>query len=141
MGDFSLFTEMLAGMSYRLRNEGVYLCLRLAFYVPFPLMGKEPKDQGRLHRTSPRLSKRLTFKSGSAFRECKRKRPSLKVKRLAIPCGRFPARRPGLPTHPGRALANPPTVSVVFTFVLNDTFPLQTLMADKDPPSLTPPED
>ena len=61
---------MQAGMSYRafplLRGfpkgggfRRVYLCLRLAFYVPFPLMGKEPKDQGRLHRTSPRLSKRL----------------------------------------------------------------------------------
>ena len=33
---FSLFTEMLAGMSYRPRDEGVYLCLRLAFYVPSP---------------------------------------------------------------------------------------------------------
>ena len=33
----------------------------------------------------------------------KRKRPSVKVKRLAILCGRFPARRPGLPAHPGLA--------------------------------------
>ena len=47
MSGFSLFTEAPAGMSYRLRDEGAYLCLRLAFYVPFPLMGKEPKDQGR----------------------------------------------------------------------------------------------
>jgi hypothetical protein len=30
---------------------------------------KQPKNQGRLHRTSPRLSKRLTFKSGSACRQ------------------------------------------------------------------------
>ena len=82
--------------------------------VPFPLIGKEPKDQGRLHRISPRLSKRLTlsfllldekepknqgqnhrpsarppkrltFKSGSDFCKVKRKRPSLKVKRLVVP--------------------------------------------------------
>ena len=30
----------------------------------------------------------------------KRKRPSVKVKRLAIPCGRFPARRPASPPIP-----------------------------------------
>ena len=99
------------------------LCLRLAFYVPFPLMGKEPKDQGQNHRPCTRPPKRLTFKSGSAFGECKRKRPSLKVKRLAIPCGRFPARRPGLPAHPSWVLAFPHTVSVVIAFVPNDTLP------------------
>ncbi len=48
-------------------------------------MGKEPKDQGQNHRPSARPPKRLTFKSGSAFEECKRKRPSLKVKRLVVP--------------------------------------------------------
>ena len=37
MDGFSLFTEMLAGMSDRPRDKGVYLCLRLAFYVPSPL--------------------------------------------------------------------------------------------------------
>jgi hypothetical protein len=31
MSGFSLFTEAPAGMSYRLRDEGAYLCLRLAF--------------------------------------------------------------------------------------------------------------
>ena len=89
--------------------------------VPFPLMGKEPKDQGRLHRTSQRLSKRLTlsfllldekepknqgqnhrpsarppkrltFKSGSDFCKVKRKRPSLKVKRLVVPWATAPPR-------------------------------------------------
>ena len=85
------------------------------FLCSFPLDGKSkirhkskgPKDQGRLHRTSPRLSKHLTFKSGSDFCKVKRKRPSLKVKRLAIPCGRFPARRPGPRTQPSRVLAFP----------------------------------
>ena len=52
-----------------------------------------------------------------------------------------PPCRPGPRAQPSQGLAFPPTVSVVFTFVLNDTFPLQTLMADKDPTSLTPPED
>ena len=84
-------------------------------------MGKEPKDQGRLHRTSPQLSKRLTlsfllldekepknqgqnhrpsarppkrltFKSGSDFCKVKRKRPSLKVKRLVVPWATAPPR-------------------------------------------------
>ena len=31
--------------------------------LSFPLDGKGPKDQGRLNRTSARLSKRLTFRS------------------------------------------------------------------------------
>ena len=69
--------------------------------MSFPLDGKGPKDQGRLYRTYPRVSKRLTFKSGSVFFEYKRKRPSVKVKRLVIPCKRFPARRPCLPAQPG----------------------------------------
>ena len=73
-----------AGMSYRPRDEGVYLCLRLAF--SFLLLDeKEPKNQGQNHRPDARPPKRLTFKSGSAFGECKRKRPSLKVKRLVVP--------------------------------------------------------
>ena len=118
----------------------VYLCLRFAF--SFLLLDeKESKNQGRLHRSSSRLSKRLTIKLGSDFCKVKRKRPSLKVKRLAILCGRFPAWRPSLPAHPSRYLAFQPTVSIVFTFVLNDILPPQTLMADKDPPSLAPPED
>ena len=45
----------------------------------------------------------------------------MRVNRLAIPCGRFPARRPRLPAHPGQGLANPHTVSVVFTSMPNDT--------------------
>ena len=40
-----------------------------------PLDRKEPKDQGRLNRTSPRLSKRLTLRSRSAFCEGKRQAP------------------------------------------------------------------
>ena len=49
---FSIFTETQAGMSYRLRDEGAYLCLRLAF-PSFSLERKGTKVQGRLHRTSP----------------------------------------------------------------------------------------
>ena len=48
---------------------------------------------------------------------------------------------PGPRAHPCQSLAFPHTVSVVLTFVLNDTLPPHALMADKDPPSLTPPED
>ena len=46
---------------------------------------KEPKNQGQNHRPSARPPKRLTFKSGSDFCKVKRKRPSLKVKRLVVP--------------------------------------------------------
>ena len=61
--------------------------------VPFALMQNRrfdvvkwtEKNQGRLYRTSPRTSKRLTFRSGSDFSEVKRKRPSVKVKRLVSP--------------------------------------------------------
>ena len=48
---------------------------------------------------------------------------------------------PGPRAQPSRSLAFPHTVSVVLTFVLNDTLPPHALMADKDPPSLTLPED
>ena len=52
------------------------------------------------------LPKRLTFRSGSAFCEGKRKRPSVKVKRLVRPLGdRFPAFWPCLPALPGEGLA------------------------------------
>ena len=62
---------------------------------------KGPKVQGRLNRTSPRLSNRLTFRSRSDFlQKSNDKRPSVKVKRLAILCGRFPARRPASPPIP-----------------------------------------
>ncbi len=58
------------------------------------------------------------------------KRRSVRVKPLAVPCGRFPARRPFLPAHPGRVWAFPATVSVGFTFTLNDTFPPLGVIAD-----------
>ena len=70
------------------------------FLCSFPLDGKskirhkskEPKDQGRLHRTSPRLSKRLTLRSRSTFCEGKRQAPL----------------REGQPfSHPLRALPRP----------------------------------
>ena len=101
MDGFSLFTETLAGMSYRPRDEGAYLCLRLAFYVPFPLMGKEPKDQGRLHRTSPRLSKRLTLRSRSTFCEGKRQAPLREGQPFSHPLRALPrpAARPPRPTR------------------------------------------
>ena len=55
----------------------------------------------------PRHPNRLTFKSGSVFFEYKRKRPSLKVKRLVCPCSRCSAFWPGPRTQPGRVLAFP----------------------------------
>ena len=101
-GGFSIFTETQAGMSYRPRDEGVYLCLRLAFYVPFPLMGKEPKDQGRLHRTSPRLSKRLTLRSRSTFCEGKRQAPLREGQTFSHPLRALPRPAAG-PAHPPRS--------------------------------------
>ena len=95
----------MSSLRWLVRWLGIYGCGSL---FPFLLLDeKEPKNQGRLHRASPRLSKRLTFRSGSDFCKVKRKRPSVKVKRLAIPCGRFPARQPRLPAQPGWVLAFP----------------------------------
>ena len=70
------------------------------FLCSFPLDGKskirhkskEPKDQGQNHRPSARPPKRLTFKSGSDFCKVKRKRPSMKVKRLVVPWATAPPR-------------------------------------------------
>ena len=54
------------------------------------------------------LPKRLTFRSGSDFSEVKRKRPSVKVKRLVRPLGdRFPAFWPW-PAHPSRSVFGVP---------------------------------
>ena len=58
--------------------------------VPFPLMGKEPKDQGRLHRTSPRPSKGLTLRSRSAFYEGKRQAPLREGQALSRPLRALP---------------------------------------------------
>ena len=104
MGIFSLFTEMLAGMSslrWPVREHGIYAC-GLLFYVPFPLMGKEPKDQGRLHRTSPRLSKRLTLRSRSAFSEGKRQAPLREGQPFSHPLRALPRPAAG-PAHPPRS--------------------------------------
>ena len=78
------------------------LWLRLAFYVPFPLMGKEPKDQGRLHRTSPRLSKRLTLRSRSTFCEGKRQAPLREGQALSHPLRALP-RPAASPPRPPRS--------------------------------------
>lgn len=43
------------------------------------------KNQGQNHRPTARSPKRLTFRSGSDFFKVKRKRPSVKVKRLVSP--------------------------------------------------------
>ena len=61
-------------------------------FLSFCLETKGPKVQGRLHRTSPRLSKRLTLRSRSAFCKGKRQAPL----------------REGQPfSHPLRALPRP----------------------------------
>jgi hypothetical protein len=71
-------------------------------------MGKDQRIKAKTIGLTHGLPKRLTFKSGSAFFECKRKRPFLKVKRLVRPLGkRFPAFWPCLPAQPGLVLANP----------------------------------
>ena len=68
--------------------------------VPFPLMGKEPKDQGRLHRTSPRLSKRLTLRSRSTFSEGKRQAPLREGQAFSHPLRALPRPAAGPPRPP-----------------------------------------
>ena len=108
--------------------------------LSFPLDRKVPKNQGRLNRSSPRMPKRLTSRSGSDFCEVKRKRPSVKVKRLVIPC----------PASPHGGHASPffsSTLSLMSTPIRHPTLTLQdphcppifllshrnTLMAGADP--------
>ena len=65
------------------------------------------------------------------------KHRSVRVNRLAIPCGRFPARRPFLPAQPSRSLAFPHTASVVVASFLNGTLPPLAVIAGPDPRSPT----
>ena len=110
-GCFSLFTEMQAGMS-SLRGHvcwhGIYACGLL--FLPFDfvessisLERKGTKVQGRLHRTSPRLSKRLTLRSRSAFGEGKRQAPLREGQALSHPLRALPrpAAPPPRPTRSG----------------------------------------
>jgi hypothetical protein len=74
------------------------LCLRLAF-PSFSLERKGTKVQGRLHRTSPRLSKRLTFKSGSAYRQTQAPLPESQALSHPLRALPRPAAKPPRPTR------------------------------------------
>ena len=66
----------------------------------------------------------LTPRSRSAFCEGKRQAPLREGQAFSSSFGRAPLPFwPGLPAQPGRSLVFPHTVSVVFTFTLNDTLP------------------
>ena len=68
-------------------------------------------------------SKCLTLRSLSTFSEGKRQAPLRECQAFSSSLGQVPLPFwQGLRAHPGRGLANPTTVSVVFTFVLKDTF-------------------
>ena len=79
------------------------------YYIcPFLLKEKDQKFKAKTIGPPHGLPKRLTFRSGSDFFEVKRKRPSVKVKRLVRPLGdRFPAFWPLLPAQPSLSLASP----------------------------------
>ena len=71
-------------------------------------MGKDQRIKAKTIGPSHGQPKRLTFKSGSDFFEVKRKRPSVKVKRLVRPLGVRPsAFWPCLSASPGLTSACP----------------------------------
>ena len=105
-------------------------------FLSFCLETKGPKVQGRLHRTSPRLSKRLTLRSRSAFCEGKRQAPLREGQPFSHPLRALPRHVGRVPrAQPGRSLAFPHTVSVVIASFLNGTFPLLAVIAGADPRS------
>ena len=76
----------------------------------FPLMGRNRRIKAKTIGPPHGLPKRLTFRSGSAFQGMqmlafdvvKRKRPSVKVKRLVRPLGNRPSVFWPWPPHPAR---------------------------------------
>ena len=90
---------------------------------------KEPKNQGQNHRPSARPPKRLTFKSGSDFCKVKRKRPSLKVKRLVVPWATAPPRfgRARAPTPVGFWRSRPRCPLLSLPFLTTHPHPLPSL--------------
>jgi len=121
------------------------------FFRPFLLTGKDQRVKAKTIGPPHGLPKRLTIKSGSAFCEGKRKRPSVKVKRLVRPLGnRCPAFWPwparptrtvfGIPTHGtfslGTLWASPPlplrVIASEATRSINVRFVLDLLPTKKD---------
>ena len=77
-------------------------------FLSFCLETKGPKVQGRLHRASPRLSKRLTLRSRSAFCEGKRQAPLREGQPFSHPLRALP-RPAALPPRPTRSVFGVPT--------------------------------
>ena len=73
---------------------------------------KEPKNQGRLHRTSPRPSKGLTLRSRSAFCEGKRQAPLREGQALSRPLRALPRPAAG-PPHPTQSRLGVPGPGVL----------------------------
>ena len=91
MDDFSIFTETQQPCHPCAGCAGAWdLWLRLVFFPSFSLERKGTKVQGRLHRTSPRLSKHLTLRSRSTFCEGKRQAPLREGQALSHPLRALP---------------------------------------------------
>ena len=67
------------------------------------------KNQGRLHRSSPRPSKRLTLRSRSDFCEVKRQAPLCEGQALSRPLRALP-RPSAMPPHPTRSSVGVPSL-------------------------------
>ena len=72
---------------------------------------KEPKNQGRLHRTFPRPSKGLTLRSRSTFCEGKRQAPLREGQALSRPLRALPRPAAG-PPHPTQSRLGVPAHGV-----------------------------
>ena len=103
--------------------------------LSFPLDGKGPKDQGRLNRTSARLSKRLTFRSRSDFQEVKRRAPLRESQAFSHSLPTFPARRPGLPAWAAKGCRRGGRVAFRIHGTLVGLARTKAIMADCAPPS------
>ena len=102
---------------------------------------KEPKNQGRLHRTSPRPSKGLTLRSRSTFCEGKRQAPLREGQALSRPLRALP-RPAALPPRPARwGVGVPAHGKLVGSVTPTDITHALFRHCGLDPQSPKPPED
>ena len=115
-------------------------------------MGRNRRIKAKMNGPPHSRPKCLTLRSRSTFCEGKRQAPLGEGQAFSSSFGQAPLPFwPGPRAHPGRVLAFPHTVPVVFTSVLNDTLPplavidslriVESGISGLDPESPTPPED
>ncbi len=102
--------------------------LRRLYHViiicPFSLMRRDRRIKAKMNGPPHSRPKCLTLRSRSTFCEGKRQAPLREGQAFSSSLGQAPLPFwPGPRALPGRGLAFPHTVSVVFTFTLNDTLP------------------